>query len=61
MDLFTFLLILLPVVLAFAVLYYIDPLVERRIDQPAVAAVLEIFIALVILIFGLGFAISILL
>jgi len=57
----TYLLILLPVVITFFVLYYIDASLERRVNHSGLAAVLEIFIALMLLIFGFGFALSILL
>ena len=55
-----YLLILLPIVLAFTVLYYIDAELERRINHSGLVAVLEVLIGLMILIFGFGFAVSIL-
>lgn len=58
MDWITYLLILLPIVLAFAVLYLIDADLERRINHPGLTAVVEILIALMILIFGFGLALS---
>lgn len=60
MNWITYLLILLPIVLAFAVLYFIDADLERRMDHPGLTAVLEILIALMILILGFGLALSIL-
>jgi uncharacterized membrane protein len=60
MNWITYLLILLPIVLAFAVLYFIDTDLERRMDHPGLTAVVEILIALMILIFGFGLALSIL-
>lgn len=60
MNWITYLLILLPIVLAFAVLYFIDADLERRMDHPGLTAVIEILIALMILILGFGLALSIL-
>lgn len=60
MNWITYLLILLPIVLAFAVLYFIDADLERRMNHPGLTAVLEILIALMILILGFGLALSIL-
>jgi uncharacterized membrane protein len=60
MNWITYLLILLPIILAFAVLYFIDADLERRINHPGLVAVVEVLIALMILIFGFRLALSIL-
>jgi hypothetical protein len=48
-----YLFILLPVVLAFVVLWYVDAFLEQRIQNSAVVAVAEIGIVLMIFILSL--------
>ena len=48
-----YLFILLPIVLAFAVLWYVDAFLEQRIGNSAIVAIVEIGIALVIFMLSL--------
>ncbi|MES2882273.1 MAG: hypothetical protein V4676_09015 [Bacteroidota bacterium] len=56
----SYLLIIVPIALAFAVLYYLDEDLKRRVNNSFLKALLAIFIGLVILFFGLGYAVSVL-
>jgi hypothetical protein len=49
----SYLFILLPVVLAFVVLWYVDAFLEQKIQNSAVVAVVEIGIVLMIFILSL--------
>ncbi len=56
----SYLLIIIPIALAFGVLYFIDDDLKRRVSNSFLKAVIAIFIGLVILFFGLGYAVSVL-